>query len=63
MLRPNAVHWKHACTEELEQFAKQKLFSTVLRPIEQKVVDCKWVFKTKIDEDGQIEQYKARLVA
>jgi len=55
MSRPDTVHWKHACTEELEQFAKQKLFSTVLRPIGQKVVGCKWVFKTKIDEDGQIE--------
>jgi len=33
MLRPNTVHWKHAYTEELEQFAKQKLFSIVLRPI------------------------------
>ena len=24
---------------------------------------CKWVFKTKLDENGQIEHYKARLVA
>ena len=24
---------------------------------------CKWVFKTKLDEDRQIEQYKTKLVA
>jgi len=27
-----------------------------------KVVDCKWVFKTKLGPDGQVECYKACLV-
>ena len=25
-------------------------------------IDCKWVFKRKIEVDGQIETYKAKLV-
>jgi len=63
MSRPNVIYWKKACTKELEQFVKQKLFSTMHTPVGQKVVGCKWVFKTKVDENGQVEKYKARLVA
>jgi len=39
------------------------LFSIVLKPVGCKVIGCKWVFKTKLDEDGQVEYYKAWLVA
>jgi len=63
MSRPDAIYWRKACAEELEQFVKQKLFSTVCTPVGRKVVGCKWVFKTKVDENGQVEKYKARLVA
>ncbi len=28
-----------------------------------KKVGCKWVFKTKCDSNGNIERYKARLIA
>jgi len=63
MSRGDARHWKRACAEELEEFVRQNLFSTVPRPIGRKVIGCKWVFKTKLDAEGQIERYKARLVA
>ncbi|CAK9827765.1 Retrovirus-related Pol polyprotein from transposon TNT 1-94 [Anthophora retusa] len=35
----------------------------VPRPKDKKVLTNKWVFKTKIKPDGEIEKYKARLVA
>ena len=35
----------------------------VPKPEGHKVVDCKWVFKTKLGPDGQVKHYKARLVA
>ena len=63
MSRGDARHWKRVCAEELEEFVRQYLFSTVPRPIGRKVIGCKWVFKTKLDAEGQIERYKARLVA
>jgi len=62
MSRGDAMHWKRACAEELEEFARQNLFSTIPRPIGRKVIGCKWVFKTKLDAKGQVERYKARLV-
>ena len=63
MSRGDARHWKRACAEELEEFVRQNPFSAVPRPIGRKVIGCKWVFKTKLDAEGQIERYKARLVA
>jgi len=63
MLRSDAIYWKKAYAKKLEQFVKQKLFSTVRTPVGRKVVGCKWVFKTKVDKNGQVKKYKARLVA
>ena len=35
----------------------------VPKPEGRKVVNCKWVFKTKLGPDGQVKRYKACLVA
>ena len=32
-------------------------------PKEKKSIDCKWVFKIKWDSKGNVEKYKAHLVA
>ena len=63
MSYPDRAQWKAACTEEMEQFICQNIFDMVSKPEGCKVVNCKWVFKTKLDPDGQVEYYKARLVA
>ena len=38
MSRSDAIHWKKACTEELEELVRQNLFGTVSRPVGHKVV-------------------------
>ena len=59
----DASLWKAACAEELLSFVKTNLYNEVERPREQKVVDCKWVFRIKHGPDGEIIHYKVRLVA
>ena len=43
--------------------AQNQVWDLVELPIGQSVVGCKWVYKTKRDESGNIERYKVRLVA
>ena len=63
MSRPDGAQWRAACAEEMEQFVHQNIFDMVPKPKGRKVVDCKWVFKTKLGPDGQVKHYKACLVA
>ncbi|KAM1462770.1 hypothetical protein EV1_046409 [Malus domestica] len=49
--------------EELESMFKDKVWSLVEPKSKLKPIGCKWVFKTKRDANGQIERYKAWLVA
>jgi len=59
MSRNDVVYWKKVYVEELEAFIKQELFSIVLKPVGHKVIGYKWVFKTKLNENSQVEYYKA----
>jgi len=49
--------------EELNQFARNEVWTLVQRTSEMNVDDTKWVFKNKLDEQGVIVRNKARLVA
>jgi Reverse transcriptase (RNA-dependent DNA polymerase)/gag-polypeptide of LTR copia-type/GAG-pre-integrase domain len=63
MSREDCEQWKNACNEELETLKKFGVFEEVPRPRDRKIVGSKWVFRMKMGPDGQIERYKARLVA
>ena len=56
-------NWINAMHEELNQFARNKVWILVLRSKEMNVIGTKWVFKNKIDEQGVIVRNKARLFA
>lgn len=60
---PDAEKWKLAINEELENLKRNKTWELVPRPKNRKIVKCKWIFKRKLNKDGQVERYKARLVA
>ena len=48
--------------EELDQIEKNQTWDLVPRPKEKNVIGTKWVFKNKMNEDGQVVRNKAKLV-
>ena len=48
--------------EEIEQIEKNKTWTLVQRPADKNVIGTKWVFRNKLDENGEITRNKARLV-
>ncbi|KAH9699455.1 hypothetical protein KPL71_024353 [Citrus sinensis] len=55
-------NWVTAMNEELFMIEKNKTWELVDRPQNMKVIGVKWVYKTKLNADGSINKYKARLV-
>lgn len=60
---PDKEHWINAMKEELDSINSNKTWSKVELPQGRKAIGSKWVFKLKCNERGEIERYKARLVA
>jgi hypothetical protein len=56
-------HWVQAINQEIDSIEKNKTWDLVDLPKHKKSVGVKWVYKTKLNEKGQIEKHKARLVA
>lgn len=54
--------WKEAMDEEYQSLLNNNTWTLVDLPKNKKPIPCKWVFKSKTDEDGKIIKYKARLV-
>ena len=48
--------------EEIDQIEKNKTWTLVPRPVDKNVIGTKWVFKNKLDKNGEIIRNKARLV-
>nr|GFB16891.1 retrovirus-related Pol polyprotein from transposon TNT 1-94 [Tanacetum cinerariifolium] len=57
------VDWVSAMQEELDQFARLKVWRLVPRPEGKFVIKTKWIFMNKKDESSLVIQNKARLVA
>lgn len=56
-------HWKLAMSEELAALERTNTWDVVPLPSHAVPITCKWVYKVKTKSDGQVERYKARLVA
>ena len=59
----NKEKWMEAMKNEIDSLKGNDVWDLVKLPEGRKAVGSKWVFKTKHDADGNIECYKARLVA
>ncbi|KAF2884536.1 hypothetical protein ILUMI_21629 [Ignelater luminosus] len=49
--------------EKIDALYKNKTWDLEDLPADRKAINCKWVFSVKRNEKGEIERYKARLVA
>jgi hypothetical protein len=49
--------------EELESIKKSDTWDLVDLPKEKECIGVKWVYKTKYKENGEVDKYKARLLA
>nr|GEW90534.1 hypothetical protein [Tanacetum cinerariifolium] len=54
--------WVSAMQEELDQFARLKVWRLVPRPEGKSVIKTKWIFKNKKDESSLVIRNKARLI-
>jgi hypothetical protein len=59
----NSKEWECAMQEEYESLMTNNTWTLVPLPTGRKFVSCKWVFKIKQGPNGEVEWYKARLVA
>jgi hypothetical protein len=62
MMGPDSEKWPGAMESKIESMHDNQVWNLVdpidgVRPI-----GCKWVFKKKMDKDGNVHIYKARLV-
>ena len=55
--------WKRVKEEEYNALVRNKTWDLVPSSTASCVVQCKWVFRTKLKADGSLDKYKARLVA
>jgi hypothetical protein len=55
--------WINAMNEEMESIKKNDTWDLVDLPKEKECIGVKWVYKTKYKENGEVDKYKARLLA
>ncbi|KAJ0912392.1 putative RNA-directed DNA polymerase [Helianthus annuus] len=56
-------NWVSAMNAEIEALNRNNTWDLVELPHDRKPIGCKWIFKIKYKSSGEIERYKARLVA
>lgn len=59
---PDAQHWREAMDEEYKSLKDNNTWNLTTLPSNKHAIPCKWIFKTKTNENGVIIKYKARLV-
>ncbi|KAL0308115.1 UNVERIFIED_CONTAM: Retrovirus-related Pol polyprotein from transposon RE1 [Sesamum angustifolium] len=55
--------WVQAMEEEIKMIEKNNTWELADRPKDKEVIGVKWIYKTKLNADGSIQEHKAQLVA
>ena len=63
LMGPESERWLDAMRSEMESMRENQVWNLVDPPDGMRAIECKWIFKKKIDADGKVHIYKARLVA
>ena len=63
MNSPDSERWLKAIKSEMDSMYDNQVWTLVDPPERVKPIGCKWVFKRKINMNGNVQTYKARLVA
>ena len=58
---PDCDMWQTAIHQEYDALMARKTWELVPLPAGRKTIRCKWVFKKKMNADGTVSRYKARL--
>ena len=59
----NDPNWIVAIEEELNQFKQNNIWTPVEKPLDKSIIEIKWEFRNKLDENGVVIKNKTRLVA
>lgn len=57
------MQWRQAMNSEIEAIERNNTWELTDLPNGSKVIGVKWVYKTKLNEKGEVDKYKAQLVA
>ena len=60
-LSPYKLKWERAMEAEMKSLQANRVWELVQLPPNRKVIGSKWIFKRKMNADGTLECYKARL--
>ena len=59
----NSKDWYEAVEYELNALKKNRTWTLVDRPKNKNIITCKYVFRVKRNKEGEIDRFRARLVA
>jgi transposase InsO family protein len=63
MNHPDKNEWQKAIDDELDSIKKNGVWSIINKPNNKNIISTRWVFVKKMNENGELQKYKARLVA
>ncbi len=63
MKSEDAEKWKEATNKEYQSLIDKNTWTKCKLPKDRQAIGCKWVYRVKLNKNGEVERYKARLVA
>lgn len=63
MSSPDREQWIGAVKSEMRSMRQKHVWDLMGLPRGARAIGCKWVFKRKVDSEGKVNRWKARLVA